>query len=198
MYSEKDNGGYCKFCVLFGQAPYSVLSLNSTLVTCPFINFKKASDRLRDHFCGASKYHLQAVEIAKDFKATMEHKVVPIDQRISTIRAEEVANNRKKIKSVAEAIIFCGRQGIALQGHIDDWKRLEELPYSNPGNFLALLQFRTQSGDTVLSEHLKTASTHRNAMYTSKTTQNELISVCGNIIREAILADVREAGFFFD
>lgn len=59
-----------------------------------------------------------------------------------------------------------------------------------------MLKFRAHSGDTLLSEHLKTASDHRNALYTSKTTQNEIINVCGDIIREAILADVHEAVFF--
>ena len=196
VYSEKDNGGYCKFCVLFGRAPYSVQSLNSTLVTCPLINFKKASDRLREHFCGTSKYHLHAAEMATDFKATMEDKLVPIDQQISTVRAREVASNRKKIESVAETIILCGRQGISLRRHRDDWKRLEDSPHSNPGNFIALLKFRAHGGDTVLSDHLRTASAHRNALYTSKTIQNEIINICGDIIREAILADVREAIFF--
>ena len=84
VYSERDNGGYCKFFVLFGQDPYSVHALNSTLVTRAFTNFKKASDKCRDHFSGTSgnsarKYHLQAVETAQSFKAVMENKILPID-----------------------------------------------------------------------------------------------------------------------
>ena len=126
----------------------------------------------------------------------MENKLVPIDQQISTVRAREVASNRKKIESVAETIILCGRQGISLRGHRDDWKRLEDSPHTNPGNFITLLKFRAHGGDTVLSDHLRTASAHRNALYTSKTIQNEIINICGDIIREAILADVREAIFF--
>lgn len=91
VYSEKEKGGYCKFCVLFSQDPYSVHSLNSTLVTCPFTNFKKASDKFREHFSGTSgnsahKYHLQAVETAQSFKAVTENKTLPIDQQLSTIR----------------------------------------------------------------------------------------------------------------
>ena len=101
VYSVKENGGYCKFCVLFSQAPYSVQNL-STLVTCPFTNFKKASQKLREHLSGTSarKYHLQAIQIAHDFKAMMENKVLPIDQQLSSIRAQIVAENRKKIKSI--------------------------------------------------------------------------------------------------
>lgn len=49
---------------------------------------------------------------------------------------------------------------------------------------------------TVLAEHLRTASTHHNALYTSKTTQNEIIDICGSIIRGTILAEIRKARFF--
>ena len=48
-----------------------------------------------------------------------------------------------------------------------------EDPHKNHGNFLALLQFRVQSGDKVPSDHMKSAGS--NATYTSKTSQNELI-----------------------
>ena len=53
-----------------------------------------------------------------------------------------------------------------------------------------------QSGDSILAEHLQSAHEHRNALYTSKTIQNELIGICGNIIREKILEEIRAARFF--
>ena len=59
---------------------------------------------------------------------------------------------------------------------------------------MALLQFCVQSGDKVLSDHLKSAS--GNATYTSKTIQNELIEICGDIIRDKILAKIRQAKYF--
>lgn len=61
---------------------------------------------------------------------------------------------------------------------------------------MALLEFRVQSGDTVLAEHLQSASRHRNALYTSKTIQNEVIDICGQVIRNTVLAEVRAARFF--
>ena len=201
VYSENKGGGYCKYCVLFGQAPYSVPNFKATLVTLPLTNLKKATEKLREHFygtCGntARKYHLQAVEKAESFKSVMENKLLSIDQQLSSIHAEIVSQNRKKMKCMAETVIFCGRQGIALRGHRDDWKHVKDSPDENPGNFLALLQFRVQSGDIVLAEHLQSAHQHRNALYTSKTVQNEIIDICGNIIRETILEEIRAAGFF--
>ena len=134
-----------------------------------------------------------SVEKAQNFK---ENKVLAIDQQLSSIRAKVVSQNREKIKCIAETVIFCGRQGIAFRGHQDDWKRVEGSPHVNPGNFMAMLQFRAQSGDEVLAEHLQAAHRHRNALYTSKTIQNEVIEICGNIIRGTILAEVCAACFF--
>ena len=58
----------------------------------------------------------------------------------------------------------------------------------NKGNFLALVDFSIRSGNKALGDHLKSAS--RNAVYTSKTTQNECI---GDHIRDKVLADVQKA-----
>ena len=67
-------------------------------------------------------------------------------------------------------------------------------PVSNHGNFLALLEFRVQAGDQVLKEHLQTAQ--GNALYTSKTIQNQIITICGDLIRRKILQSIRDAGFY--
>ena len=100
------------------------------------------------------------------------------------------------MKSVAETVIFCGRQVIALRGHRDDWTQVEKLSEVNPGNFISLLYFRVESGDQVLANHLQSGGHRLNALYTSKTTQNELIDVCGFIICTFILIQVRAARFF--
>ena len=62
------------------------------------------------------------------------------------------------------------------------------------GNFQALLQFHIDAGDEVLNHHLETADC--NAMYTSKEVQNEMITICGDIIRNKILRRIRDAQFF--
>ena len=40
------------------------------------------------------------------------------------------------LKRIAQVIHFCGKQGIALQGHIEN----SESPSNNLGNFIALIQ----------------------------------------------------------
>lgn len=154
VYSESDEGGYCKFCVLFGNTASSTPP--GILVTRPLTNLQKASEKLREHFTGigsdcACKSHLISVEKASQFTSVMQGEHLPIDQKISSIRAQHV---EEKLKSIAETVIFCGRQGLALRGHRDDLKHLEESPQTNPGNFISLLHFRVQSGDLTLANQM--------------------------------------------
>ncbi|KAL5470805.1 hypothetical protein EMCRGX_G028829 [Ephydatia muelleri] len=97
-------------------------------------------------------------------------------------------------RSIVETVIFCGLQGIAFRGHQDNCPDVQDDPNGNHGNFLALLNFCIQAGDRVLEEHLKNSAS--NALYTSKTVQNELIVICGDIIRNKILAKARRAKYF--
>ena len=62
----------------------------------------------------------------------------------------------------------------------------------NPGNFLALVKFRMESGEVVLQNHISSAPA--NAMYVSPQIQNELISCVGILGR--VLTDVQQAGHF--
>ena len=199
VYSELDKGGYCKYCVLFGQCAYSVTSFVGVLVCRPLTNFQKASSKLREHFEGrgtgnARKYHLDAVEVGERFRAVMESKVIPIDQQLWNARAITIEKNKQKLRSIADTVLFCGRQGIPLRGHRDDWKHIDVQSHSNPGNFVALLHFKMQSGDKVLADHL--ASCGRHSLYTSKTTQNELIEIYGSIIRHKLISRIQAAGMF--
>ena len=52
----------------------------------------------------------------------------------------------------------------------------------------ALIQFRINAGDKALDSHLKECS--KRSTYTSKTTQNELLSCIGEIIQKEIVAEV--------
>ena len=56
------------------------------------------------------------------------------------------------------------------------------------------LQFRVRGGDKLLEQHLKNCS--KNASYFSKTSQNDLISCCGQFITELIVRKIKENQFF--
>ena len=117
------------FCLV--SVLYSVTSFVGILISSPLTNFQKASEKLREHFEGlgkgrARKYHLAAVEVAERFRAVMESKAIPIDQQLWNARAITIAKNKQKLKSIADTVIFCGCRGIALRGHRDDWKHVDE------------------------------------------------------------------------
>ena len=120
IYSKSQDGGYCLFCVLFGQCEPSVKELG-VLVNRPLTNFKNAIEKLNDHFFSKDrKSHRAALEKAMAFLAVKENKVVSIDQQLSSKRAEIVAQNRLKLRSIAATVIFCGRQALAFRGHHED------------------------------------------------------------------------------
>lgn len=203
VHSETEQGGYTAntLSCLVKLLTLCTVSFTGILISQPLTNLQKVCEKLRTHFVGAGgssarKYHLIAVGKAENFKAMMEKKQLPVDQQLSSLRAQCVARNRELLKSVAETVILCGRQGLTLRGHRDDWKWLEKTPHTNHGNFMVLLQLRVQSGDKVLTDHLQFGGHHRNALYTSKTIRNELIDVCDHIIRTDILKEVRAAPFF--
>ena len=124
----------------------------------------------------------------------MSGKAKPVNQHIDSSRAKQVKENRSKLASITDAILMCGRQGIALRGHRDDSSDVVNDPDQNHGNFLALLQYRARGGDSILEHHLNLCA--GNARYTSKTIQNELITICGDVIRDSILEEIREARFY--
>ena len=81
--------------------------------------------------------------------------------------ADRIAFNRQKLSSIFKTIVFCGRQNIAIRGHRDNATDIEKdlADVDNHGNFCALLDFRVDSGDTLLDQHLTTAA--RKSTYTS-------------------------------
>ena len=96
---------------------------------------------------------------------------------------------------IINTVILCGRLGIAHRGHRDDGLLDVDKPVNAAqGNFRSLLAFRVDAGDAVLKQHLATAG--KNATYISKTTQNELIQLCGDVIIDQIVEDAHKAKYF--
>lgn len=53
------------------------------------------------------------------------------------------------------------------------------------------MNLRVESGDIKLKNHLEKC--HRNAAYTSPKIQNQLINICGEVIRENVINDAKKA-----
>jgi hypothetical protein len=72
-----------------------------------------------------------------------------------------------------------------LRCHRDDSQHYSS---SNPGNFQAFLDYRIKGGDKILEEHFQKGK--KNATYPSKTTQNNLINICGKQVEQKIISEI--------
>ena len=192
-YSKQENGGVCLPCVLFASGGYHG-SDPGILVRRPLTSFAKALVSFRRHM--TTEHHKFAVVRADDFRKVMENQQPAIQHQINQAMTDTVASNRQKLALILKVILLCGRQNIALRGHRDNITDLENdtLSTENHGNFWDILQFRVDSGDTVIGEHLATAA--RNATYTSSVIQNQLVDVLCHQIRQKILDKVKRATWY--
>ena len=184
VYSKQENGGYCLPCVLFAPTGYRG-SNPGVLVNRPLTTFSKALELLRKH--ADKEHHKTAVVRADEFKKTMSGQQPSIMSRINKTLADRIALNRQKLGAIIKIVTLCGRQGIPLRGHRDSAADIERdvSGSDNHGNFQALLNFRIEAGDTVLSDHLCTAP--QNATYTSNTIQNQIVNVLADQVRGKII-----------
>lgn len=90
---------------------------------------------------------------------------------------------------MAEVILTCAQQGIALRGHGDSMDDLA----SNPGNFKMLLHTLSRH-DSVVQRHLMEGP--RNASYLGHATQNEILEIMAGLVRQKIQSEVCNARFY--
>ena len=81
------------------------------------------------------------------FMRSIENPQTAISAMTDTKKATNIAENRHILKCVAEAVLYCGRQCIALRGSEEKL----ELP-GNSGNFLALMKL-LGNHDEKLKQH---------------------------------------------
>ena len=129
--------------------------------------------------CEADNYvrnvwHKGSLEDAANFVALRNRKALPVDEHINTAYRNRIEENRQKMYPIISSIIFCGMHNLALRGKA-----------AESGNFHDLMEFRVESGDTILKNHMPSAS--GNEKYTSVRTQNTIIDLCSSILRDNIV-----------
>ena len=178
-YSEETDGLYCLACVLFPDTSHR---RPNNLITEPYRNWKNAVADLKSH--ATRDYHKRSMARLHAFQQTYGNISHRIDFTITDTSNRQVDTNRSILKSVVKCLLLCGHQGIALRGHRDD----STSERTNKGNFKALLDFRVDSGDVVLENHIKACN--KNATYSSKTVQNQLLDCIRKHIQEFIVHEV--------
>ena len=184
VYSEELDGAFCISCALFCKYHFS----KGQFVNLPFRNWHKKKEKCKEH--QTTLYHQEALHLADQFRQSVEHPEAGVAALISNRIAENIENNRNILKCVADAVLFCGRQCIALRGYSEK--------LNTPGNhrnFLSLLQLLAKYDDT-LRQHLSSPAM-AGATYISPQTQNELLHIIGqHIILRDLLEEIRLAKFF--
>lgn len=186
-YSVSEDGVYCKACAIFAPGDIRRQKLG-LFVTKPFQIWTKQSSAFTSH--EAHQYHQDAMTRMVSFRDACSTPTQSVACRLNKERKEQVARNTLVVKSLLECVFFCGKQGLPFRGHRDDYTASEE---DNKGNFIELVQFRAKT-DEVLHSHLEKAP--RNAVYTSKTIQNQMISLVASTIQDKIISDIKDAKYF--
>lgn len=200
-YSPLKDGAYCLSCVLFGDRFPGKTSKIKRLFSEPLTHWSNATYSFKQHAgvgTGQKKgLHDSTSTLFTSFLARMSGQIQSIDVLVDNNLRKTIAENRKKLVPIIDTIKLCGHLALALRGHRDDSKYHPEVgSYSEGrvGNFIELLNFRIRAGDIILEEHLKTCA--KNASYISKTSQNELIKCCGQVITDQIIEEVKQSKFY--
>lgn len=109
------------------------VALDSTFVSLLIHHSSISSKQLRIFQTTQNKFHMAAVQEAFPFSALMKDPSVRGDHCLSSHRSRLATQNRLKLTSIAETILFCRRQDFALRGHRDDGMFIDDA--LNHGNF---------------------------------------------------------------
>ena len=148
----------------------------------------KATSVLDGH--AKKSYHMDSVQKMEGFIAATEKPERTIPVLLDQEKGKQIANNRHILTCIIAAILYCGRQCIALRGDCES-----TIGHGNPGNFLAMLKIMAEH-DPVLKQHLYTPGM-KNATYVSPRSQSDIIDVIGRgVIQQALLQDINGATIF--
>lgn len=179
VYSSHLKGALCKHCVVF--QPKLQRGLQGSFIKNVFVRYKHFSEQHKVHINSA--WHRDALERSQNFVRIINTKGESIIQKLSSSVEKQIESNRDKLARIISTIIYCGTHDLALRGKTSD-----------SGNFIDLLSFRIESGDKILEEHLSHCKPTEK--YISHRVQNELIDICGTLIREHIVETVKKCHSF--
>ena len=111
---------------------------------------------------------------ANKFLMLFENPRQPVENQFSDRKLQNIERNQHIVRSVVEAILFCGGQCIALRGDNANVNHK-----GNPRNFISTL-LTIDNHDKILNDYLSgTGISHENIKYTSARTQNKTLDITG-------------------
>ncbi|XP_066980069.1 zinc finger MYM-type protein 1-like [Macrobrachium rosenbergii] len=134
----------------------------------PFIDigskkWKDISTLLKQH--QASERHINCMVAWSNFKGIQSGSTQSVASSLSSVRQQEIEENREHVKLLLKVAALLGRQGLSFHGHKEGDNAL------NSGNFIETLELIAGSNPS-----LKKKLDRRCGHYTSPQYQNDLIS----------------------
>ena len=135
--------------------------MNGALYDKPLTFFTSSASVLKRH--AAEEGHKDAINKECNFRRTYGHFQPDALEQLADKHGLQAAENMKKLESILSCVEFCARQGIPLRGHREHDFSLDpdHMLQRNPGNFLALVRFRSLAGDISLRRDFHQSSESR-------------------------------------
>ena len=199
-YSLSKGGIYCRPCAIF--APDEVRGVKlGRIVKTPLQKYAHLTAKdgyLTEHL--SKQFHEDSLSRSNAFVALVKSNAGDVEQQANVGAAKQREKNRMVLKRIIFSIKFLGRLGLPLRGHRDSGTLLMPQPGSSDidytqGNFRAMLQFMAACNDQTIYEHINNVG--RNSTYISPRIQNDLLDAMGASLEKSIVAEVKEARFFF-
>ena len=106
---------------------------------------------------------------------------------MGSARSVIISQNRHYIETIADTILLCSRQQIALRGHRESSNSM------NRGNFLEILHFIAKR-DPAVKHRLENGP--KNAKYTSPEIQNLILHIMAGTLQQKISLAAKQAGVY--
>uniref|UniRef100_A0A669BDB9 TTF-type domain-containing protein n=1 Tax=Oreochromis niloticus TaxID=8128 RepID=A0A669BDB9_ORENI len=183
-YSQSRDSCYCFACRHFSlpDAPKSVFTSG-----VGYRNWKKAMFKDSGFCCHAKSQSHKTAMIAWAENNKMSEKNETLMTAMDDHRQKQVLENQTYIRTIAEILILTATENIAQRGH-------RESADSNKRDIFLEMLNMVGNHDPVVKRRLEQQA--KNALYTSKTIQNEIVSCLAEMVAEEIIREVKDSGQF--
>ena len=208
-YSLSKDALFCIPCILFSDATlrgeHRRLTQGNAFMDEGFQNWKKQNDALKKHERSETHRSSKVAEALflqkRSVNALLNTEMILEEQRLR----EKAKANRNVMKRIVDAVMFLGRQGLALRGHRESLMRETQ----NSGNFLELLKLLSQH-DTTIKDHLEKVKQSQEKIcpsseevpklkgrgskltFLSNRTQNKMIDIVSSAIKTEISRQIND------
>ena len=184
-YSVEKDAAFCYACRFFTTSTSGRSDVAFT--TTGFNDWKHALGKkggLLKH--SKSQVHAEAM-LSWKYYIQMKRSNNSVADKIGSARAQHIAKNVHYIRTVAEVILLCGQQEIALRGH----RESEDL--LNRGNFVEILKLIALHDKDIQD---RVQHSPKNGLYTSPEILNCILHIMGDMVRKMVCDGVKNAGIF--